>query len=258
MYTSQEKPCSFLCTKEGKSVTILGKGNTSFDGKERVMFRNKILRDAADGFTAFVLFLFIVSGAVVLTLNFRPLYYMDIEKLEIEKRSGLSEDEIRENYDVLIAYNSMFSDGELEFPTLAMSDTGKIHFEEVKVIFVFFQQMALFCGMLGVLSVILHVRRGSYRFWKLAGIFTLLIPAALGAAIAMNWDRAFVVFHQIAFDNDYWIFDAKTDPVITILPDTFFLHCAVMILALIVAGSLVCFAMYANRRRKILQQQENK
>jgi len=250
LYTSQEKPCSFLCTKCRKTVTIWGRGNTLFEGRENRMTKNKILAVLADVVTALVLFLFIVSFSVTVTLNFRPLYYMDIDLLAIEERSGIPKDEIIENYDVLIDYNSMFSDAELVFPTLAMSETGRIHFEEVKVIFVLFQRMALLGGLAGAVLVALHMRKRSYRFWKLTGIFTLLIPAVLGAAMAVNWDKAFVVFHKIAFDNDYWIFDARTDPVITILPDTFFLHCAAMILVLIVVGSLLSFAIYKNLKKK--------
>ena len=29
------------------------------------------------------------------------------------------------------------------------------------------------------------------------------------------------------FDNDYWLFNSKTDPVIKILPDEFFMHCGI-------------------------------
>ncbi len=203
-----------------------------------------------DGMTAFILFLFILSFSVTFTLNFRPLYYMDIEHLDIEWESGIPKDEIRENYDVLIDYNSMFTDEELEFPTLAMSETGKIHFEEVKVIFVLFQKMALVTAILGFLLIFAQKKRRGGRYLKYTGIITIVIPALLGTLIAMNWDKAFVLFHRIAFDNDYWIFDPETDPVITILPDAFFLHCALMIIGLVVAGSVFCFVLYARFARK--------
>lgn len=76
---------------------------------------------------------------------------------------------------------------------------------------------------------------------KLAGILTLIVPSICGILVAVNWERAFVLFHEIAFSNDYWLFDPVTDPVILILPDTFFLHCAVMILLLTAAGAAACF-----------------
>lgn len=203
-----------------------------------------------DGMTAFVLFLFVLSFSVTFTLNFRPLYYMDIELLDIEWESGIPKDEIRENYDVLIDYNSMFTDEELQFPTLAMSETGKIHFEEVKVIFVLFQKTALITAILGLLLILAQKKRGGVRYLKYTGVITIVIPVLLGLLIAVNWDRAFVLFHKIAFDNDYWIFDPVSDPVITILPDAFFLHCALMIIGLVVAGSALCFALYARFMRK--------
>ena len=71
---------------------------------------------------ALVLTLTIISVSVVFTLAFRPLYYLDISALDIPEQSGYSEDEIRENYDVLIDYNLSFGKEPLEFPTLAMSE----------------------------------------------------------------------------------------------------------------------------------------
>lgn len=220
------------------------------------MTQSRVWNFLCDAVTAVALFLFILSFAVTFTLNFRPLYYMDIELLGIEERSGIPKEEIKENYDVLIDYNSMFSDEELSFPTLAMSETGKIHFEEVKVIFAGFQKTAIVTAVISLILICLQRKNQKRRYLKYAGMITVLIPALLGAAMAINWDKAFVIFHKIAFDNDYWIFDAATDPVITILPDTFFLHCAAMIIGLVVAGSVLCFALYKGLSRKILEKNE--
>ena len=79
---------------------------------------------------------------------------------------------------------------------------------------------------------------------------TLALPVILGALIAMNWDQFFVLFHKLFFNNDYWIFDADTDPIILLLPDGFFMHCALMILALIVIASLLCFVIYRRLSRR--------
>ena len=199
---------------------------------------------------ALVTFLFIVSAAVVLVLHFRPLYYLDVDLLGIEALSGLPKAEIVQNYDVLIDYNSLFGPAALEFPTLPMSETGRIHFEEVKRVFLFFERTFFVTAALFVLGVIYRHFRRSPGWLLLSGVLTLAIPAVLGLFIALNWQRVFVLFHQIVFRNNYWIFDAATDPVITILPDTFFLHCALGILLLVVLGSAACFAAYFLSRRK--------
>ena len=193
---------------------------------------------------ALVLTLTIISVSVVFTLAFRPLYYLDISALDISEQSGYPEEEIRENYDVLIDYNMSFGEDKLEFPTLAMSEPGRIHFEEVRDIFNIFKYMAMAGAVLSIGGIVFCVRRKEYRYLKLTSILAVALPAVLGLLVALNWDWAFVTFHHIAFDNDYWIFDPLTDPVITILPDTFFMHCALMILGCVVLGSIVCGLVY--------------
>ena len=198
---------------------------------------------------ALVLTLTIISVSVVLTLAFRPLYYLDISLLNIEEGSGYSREEIRENYDVLIDYNLSFGGDRLEFPSLAMSEPGRIHFEEVRDIFNIFKYMAAVGIVLSAVGIVFYIRRKEYRYLKLTSILAVVLPAALGLLVALNWDWAFVAFHHLAFDNDYWIFDPAADPVITILPDTFFMHCALMILGCVVLGSVVCAFIYRKKSR---------
>lgn len=194
--------------------------------------------------TAFVIFLFIISLSVVFTLNFKPLYYFDVNFLNISQSSGYSEEIIIENYDILIDYNSIFNSNELEFNGLAMSVEGKIHFEEVKEIFVGLQVLLIVCAVLSIFAVVFKVLKKDFVFLKLASFFTVIIPCVLGFFIALNWEKCFITFHEIAFDNDYWIFDPYKDEVINILPDEFFMHCAIMIvsIALIFAvGMFLCW-----------------
>lgn len=199
---------------------------------------------------ALILTLTIISLSVVLTLTFRPLYYLDIQALDIPGQSGYTKQEIRQNYDVLIDYNLSFGEEALELPTMPMSEGGRIHFKEVKDIFNIFKYMAIGGTVLSAAGIFFCRRRREYLYLKLAAVLSVALPAALGLAVACNWDWAFVAFHHIAFDNDYWLFDPVTDPVINILPDTFFLHCALLILAGTVMGSLVCGLLYRRVRKK--------
>ncbi len=197
-----------------------------------------------------VLVLFIISAAVVITLNFKPLYYFDIDFLDIPAYSGLSREVIVENYDELIRYNSVFGPDTLNFPTLAMSESGRIHFEEVKVVFNFFEITFFVTALLSAVGIFLQSRKHNKGYLLLAGILTVAIPAVLSVLIALNWDKVFVLFHKIVFNNDYWIFDPATDPVIMILPDAFFMHCALLIIALVILGSALCLLLYGVRRKK--------
>ena len=104
--------------------------------------REKIRKTENLIFSILLMFLFI-DLAVILTLNCRQLYYLDIDYLDISEGSGLNEEVIRRNYDVLMDYNSMFSHEELEFPDFPMSEGGRIHFREVKRIFVGLQYLLI-------------------------------------------------------------------------------------------------------------------
>lgn len=190
-----------------------------------------------------LLMIFILTFSITLTLNFRPLYYHDIQALKIEQTSGFSKKVIYKNYNELIDYNSIFHRKPLNL-TMKMSKKGRIHFEEVKKIFSVLQ-ILMFISLIGSLYLgSRHFQRKDYTFLKTASIITPAFPLISGMIIAANWNKAFILFHKILFHNDYWIFDEYFDPVIKILPDTFFFHCALMIIFLIILGSSLCFAIY--------------
>ncbi len=201
--------------------------------------------------TALALTLLLFSAAVVITLNFRPLYYADMKKYNLSERFGYPEEEIRANYDAMVEYNNVFYKGELNFPTLPMSESARVHFREVRDIFVVIEAVLLPIGAVGSIIGILLCRRDRKKgYLCLTGVFSIGIPAVLGGLIAANWDTFFTKFHEIFFNNDYWIFNSVTDPIIDLLPDEFFLHCCVMILAIILAGAFLCLLLYAAGRKK--------
>jgi len=180
----------------------------------------------------------VISASVTFTLFDRGAYVRMQEKLDLPAAAGVSEEELLANYNALIDYNSVFFTGPLEFPTFAMSEAGRIHFAEVKAIFSVFQIALIVSAALTVFFCVLLFRKRRYRFFALGGIFTLAIPAAVVCLMgAVGWDRFFVLFHELFFDNDFWVFDAATDPVILILPDAFFLNCLIRIVAAIVVSA---------------------
>lgn len=200
--------------------------------------------------TAGVGFLFFVAISVVLVLNMRWLYEYDMQKLNLAETTGYSEEVILKNYDVLIAYNNVRSKmDELEFLDFPMSEQGRIHFQEVKQIFVVIQYGAMVTGVLFVLLLIRQLRRRNYMCLRLTALITLTVPALIGILAALFWDKVFVLFHRIFFRNDFWLFDPDTDPIIWILPDQYFFHCALVIVLFLLAASAVC-AAGANILRK--------
>lgn len=66
----------------------------------------------------------------------------------------------------------------------------------------------------------------------------------------LDWDALFTAFHKLFFRNDYWLFDPDTDPVINLLPDSYFLHCLAGILVLLLFFSLLSAFLWHYFSRK--------
>ncbi len=188
--------------------------------------------------------LLFISIAVIITVNFRPLYYLDINLLHIADTSGLSQDVIRENYDELIDYSFPLFQGPLQFPTLPSSENALIHFSEVKNIFTSFYILGMITLVLGMIIIVHKRKSNDISYLLVSAITAIVLPSILALFLATNFDRVFILFHKLFFKNDYWLFDPTTDPVITILPDTFFMHCALLIIVIVVLFSIAFLTLY--------------
>ncbi len=75
---------------------------------------------------------------------------------------------------------------------------------------------------------------------------TVLFFAAicgLAAIIATDFTKYFVIFHHIFFDNDLWILDPRTDLLINIVPEPFFMDTAARIALTYGAAVAVVFVV---------------
>ncbi len=175
------------------------------------------------------------------------IYYIDIEALDIPANSGYSRDVILENYNAVMDYLSPFNTEEFHLPSMAYSPTGAVHFEECKVIF----NAIYLWGAIGFVFVALLLLFYRDRFTRrLAGILTLCLPLVAGGAMAVDFDTTFVIFHKLLFNNMNWIFDPRFDPIITVLPQEFFMHCGIFIAVCIVIGALILFLGKKNDKKK--------
>lgn len=200
-----------------------------------------------NGCLAIAVTVLMFAMAVVMTLGCKGLYYLDMKHLHIAEESGYAEDVIKENYDELIRYNLSPFQKELVLPDFPMSEEGRIHFREVRNIFqtiLFLLPVSACITCLGVgMELRKRKEKRDFRFLKWAGFLTLFIPLVVGIFMAVSWEKTFIFFHNLMFQNDYWLFDPAVDPVILILPDTFFMHCAMMIAGLIAAGAILCLIL---------------
>lgn len=179
------------------------------------------------------IFLLIISFAIMLTINFTPLYAWDIDYLSISERTGLSKAALLENYQVLLHYLNRPWVTALHLPDFPSSKSGLLHFYEVKRLFLLDYLIFAISGVISVFYV--RFLKKTKRKWILIRPFGWGIAAPIVILFLMSagFDRFFTQFHQLFFNNDAWLFDPAVDPVILALPETFFMHCFIFAFVLI-------------------------
>lgn len=200
---------------------------------------------------AVALVLLVLTVSIGLPIYFRPFYYAHIDALELDVYSGFTKDQIRTAYDEVLDYLTIpgrpFGTGEL-----AHSTEGAAHFADCKVLFDLNAGVLLGSALMVIVILLLRkrCRLPSLRpaaFW--AGVSALTLPVVVGSLAALDFDRAFVIFHQIFFPGkDNWIFDYYADPIIRVLPQVFFMNCAILIGAGLILFS--CALLWLGRKRK--------
>ena len=73
----------------------------------------------------------------------------------------------------------------------------------------------------------------------------------LAGLAALDFDRAFTVFHAVFFPGkDNWIFDPATDQIILVMPQVFFRNCAILIGGVLLACCAALILADLLRRRR--------
>ncbi|MCT8975215.1 TIGR01906 family membrane protein [Clostridium sp. CX1] len=188
--------------------------------------------------------LLIIFTAVKLTLMFKPLYYFDIQYLNIPEQSNFSKDEIVKNYDYVINYLLSPKEQEFNLPSIAYSEYGQIHFKDVKKIFNSIDLLLIITGFISLIGFINNIKNKNFHFLKQTSSILIILPIVLLTVFMINFNAAFTIFHKIFFRNDYWLFDPKIDPIINILPEKFFYHSALLIVALLIISILSLRLIY--------------
>lgn len=204
---------------------------------------------------AIVIALVILAGAIALPILCRFFFYLHIEPYGLTEAMGLTAAEIKTAYNEMMDY-CMGLSGSFSAGVLPFSAEGAAHFADVRKLFIL--DLAVLAGaVLALIPLLVLGRKKALRlgehtpgFWASVGLGVSFL--VVGGLAALDFERAFVIFHQLFFPGkDNWIFDYRTDPIITMLPDEFFRNCAILILAgiLIGCGILIGRDLYLRRKK---------
>ena len=205
--------------------------------------KNKILT----GLLGFFVAILIITFSIGLPIHFRPFYYLQIDLLDIEEYSGADRETIKEAFNELMDYLTIPGNefGTGKFP---YSEEGKSHFVDCKVLFDL-NTIAFIISLVSVIALLILKKLGIFELWRpfgmnitfCSGAYTLGGFALIGGIVALDFDTAFTIFHKIFFPGkDNWLFNPYTDGIIMILPQDFFMNCAILIFTSIILLCAVC------------------
>ncbi|MCL1948258.1 MAG: TIGR01906 family membrane protein [Turicibacter sp.] len=162
-----------------------------------------------------------VALSSLMVINMVFVYDWVIGRYHLVEVTGVSRASLLENYWVIIKYVQLPWIPELHMPDFIMSETGRIHFEEVKVIFLVLYVFLIVGIIFWVASLI--KKRSVLPVLNRGANLTMIIFFLLTCFILFDFSTAFVWFHHLFFNNDYWLFHPLFDPVILALPEELFL-----------------------------------
>lgn len=194
----------------------------------------------------------IISIVVLSVLNVTMVYRYVIDKYELEKYTLLSKDVLMDNYQRVISYVQNPFKSELVLNGLPMSEFGKIHFFEVKRIFITLYIFSIIFIIIMIWKIFMSKRKKSWKtliesFNRSVNIIAIIF-LSISIMIMINFSKAFYFFHKIFFRNDYWIFDPKKDPIINALPEELFMIEAILIIVLLLIFTVVIKILYLKNK----------
>ena len=205
--------------------------------------------------------LLMITVSIGLPIYFRPFYYAHISAMDLEYESGYTRGEIIDAYNEVLDYLTLpgkeFGTGVMQY-----SESGKDHFVDCKALFDL-NVTVLIISAAAIATILILCKRGKLElvdingypplFWS--GVGAILIPCVLGLLISVDFDRAFVIFHQIFFPGkDNWTFDPRYDEIINVLPQEFFRNCAILIGVGLIALSATAIVTSVVKKRRTDRQ----
>lgn len=205
-----------------------------------------------------------LTFSIGLPIYCRFFYYIQIKSLKMEEATGYDYATIKAAYDDVLNYltlpNRPFGTGEL-----AWTPEEAAHFADCRVLFNLNLAGMLVSGAITLALVLLNrfkvitlIRPMGHRAYLLSAIIAVVLPIVIGLLAAIDFDKAFLVFHKIFFPGkDNWTFNPATEEIIKVMPQEFFMNCAIIIGVGLVAFSAALITADLILYKKEIKREEN-
>lgn len=183
--------------------------------------------------------LWIIALSVTLTIFLAiPLFFGEIFCYQLTDLVQMTAGKIWHNFLILMNYLINPLETKLSMPDFPSSASGLHHFAEVKNLFM----LVFFLTIILIPFIIRFMKENLSLVFHNALRVVMLFPLAIGViAWLIGFDQFFVAFHEVLFRDNSWLFDPATDPIISVLPEQFFMHSFLIFLLIY---ELIFFVIY--------------
>ena len=194
---------------------------------------HKFLHDIHLFMVVLTLVIFFVSLAITVTIANVPLFMGSLWYSKSFELVHLTFWTVVENYLQLLAYLNVPWIDHLVMKDFPTSASAAFHFMEVKHLFYLNYAILIVSAIVG--RYLLYKLKVSRNLWRLYWPFKQLrwLPILVIILLIFNFNTIFIVFHEIAFNNDAWLFNPTTDPIILVLHESFFLLCFISVFVIL-------------------------
>jgi integral membrane protein (TIGR01906 family) len=176
-------------------------------------------------------------------ISFDQDYYKNkFEKYSIyEKIDGDVDNSFKEVLDYVkgdkdFISSNLFNERELE------------HLKDVRELFTFAKILIALYAFLIIFCIAILEKKLILEVLKKSSYYVIGFISLLGLSMLINFEKAFIIFHEILFTNDLWILNSKTDNLLKMMPEKLFINIGIRWIVLCLIVCLI-FIIIGNKEK---------
>jgi integral membrane protein (TIGR01906 family) len=200
--------------------------------------------------------LFLILGNVLEVAGDRAFYLSEFEKYGVGRVTGLDQTQLATAADAFITYlrePAAKLDVEVTIGGIwrpLFNEKEIHHMDDVQKLFKLVRDVRLGAGAVLLILPLIGLWLGGAAFLPrlgtlltAGGIVTVVLLGLAGLLSLVDFSQAFLTFHEMAFSNDDWMLDPRTDYLIMLYPEGFWLDATLRIAMLSAVEAVVIGAV---------------
>tara|TARA_B100000902_G_scaffold358823_1_gene374153 strand:+ start:41 stop:682 length:642 start_codon:yes stop_codon:yes gene_type:complete len=189
-----------------------------------------------------IIFIFIsISGVLFSLLKFDFIYEYNLSTYPIEERTSLHEEKLRK---VNLQIKDYFFNEDELLNVEIFNNKEILHMKDVKEIIknIFFLGKISSLVLVSLIYVcILKYRIKLHTIFKFSSLTYLFFSIIMLFGFLISFNQIFIIFHELAFNNDLWLLNINEDYLLMMYPESFFRDVTIFILLGSFSVNLIAF-----------------